>query len=99
MGPNPVVLRSLSEREMKEFPLWLQWYRNPTGIHEDVCSICGLTKWVKDPALLWLWSAAAALILTPSLGTYICGRCGPKKKKKKGKLTCRHMHPYRGKSI
>ena len=40
-----------------------------------------------DFELLWLWCrpAAEALILTPSLGTSICGRCGPKKKKKKKK--------------
>ena len=37
---------------------------NPTSIHEDLGLIPGLTPWVKDLALLWLWcrQAAAALI-------------------------------------
>ena len=38
-----------------------------------------------DLALLWLWYrlAAAAPIQPPSLGIFLCGRCGPKKKKKR----------------
>ena len=28
-----------------------QWVTNPTSNHEDMCSIPGLTQWVKDLAL------------------------------------------------
>ena len=33
---------------------------NPTGIHEEVSSISGLSLGVKDPVLLWLWHNLAA---------------------------------------
>ena len=39
---------------------------NPTRNHEVVGSIRGLTQWVKDLALLWLWLAAVALIRPPA---------------------------------
>ena len=37
-----------------------QWVTNPTGIHEVSGSILGLTQWVKDLALLWLWCRPGA---------------------------------------
>ena len=32
-----------------------QWVKNPTSIHENVGLILGLTQWVKDLALPYLW--------------------------------------------
>ena len=37
-----------------------QQLTNPTRIHKDGDLIPGLTPWVKDPALLWLWYRPAA---------------------------------------
>ena len=71
------------EKPLEGVPFVAQQLTNPTRICEDMGSIPRFTPWVKDPAWLWLWLAAVAPIRTPSLGTSICCRCDPEKKKKK----------------
>ena len=40
----------IAVKTIVEFPSWLS--RNKSNVHEDAISIPGLTRWVKDLALL-----------------------------------------------
>ena len=60
-------LRKLKRMLYIRVPFMDQWLTNLTSIHEDAGSIPGLAQWVKDLALLSLWSRLAATALIQPL--------------------------------
>ena len=47
--------KEMSYRTLLAVPIVAQQVKNMTSVHEDSGSTPGLTQWVKDPELLWLW--------------------------------------------
>ena len=60
-----------------------QQIKNLTSSHEDVGSIPGLTEWVKDPELLWLWHRSEATALIQPLAQKLPYATGVAIKRKK----------------
>ena len=48
-------------KKIKGDPVVAQRLTNPARIPEDAGLIPGLTQWIEDPALLWLWCRPAAV--------------------------------------
>ena len=79
---------------LEDVPIVAQQKRIQLSIHRDLGSICGLVRWIKDPVLPWavvqvrsgvavavVWACSCGSNLTRSVGTSICRKGGPKKKK------------------
>ena len=69
--------------------MWLSGFRTPHSLCEYAALILGLTQWVKDLALLWLWhrlaAAAAIQTLAWELPCAVSAALKSKAKKKKKK--------------
>ena len=70
--------------------MWPSRLRTQHSVCEDGGLIPGLAKWVKDPALLWLWCTPAAVAPISPLAwelPYVAGVAIKKKLKNKKNLS------------
>ena len=93
------IARSGSNRKAKDFAvlhrkaewellLWFRGLRTRQSVHKDGGLIPGLTPWVKNLVLLWLWRRlAAAAVIHPPPKISTCLRYKHEKEKKKKTTT------------
>ena len=73
----PIVAQQ-KEIQLVSMRMQVQSLASLCGLGIGVAVSCGAVhRRGSDPAWLWHRSAAVAPISTPSLGTYICHKCGP----------------------
>ena len=97
--PRTSKCHRCSQKKEKEVGIVAQWVKNPTSTHEDMGSILPLLSGLRIRHChklgcrwqMWLGFCVAGAVVqisssssaTPSLGTSMCRRFGPKKKKER----------------
>ena len=86
---SPLSLTAVKEILSVGVPIVVQQVKDLTSLHEDVALIPGLAQWGQGSSVAVAVAVAVELAgscssdSTPRLGTSICYRCSPTKKRKK----------------